>query len=164
MNKNIIRLGIGILFLLVSLSIAWIVTVGQAAETAQSAKQSEQATTGELHQLLKARYDIAASLLEIEEKRFNERRGTLLNVFEAARRVRDSAMELTGTPTERLAALTKYLAVTRRLEDSMNSVVEKGVAPSSDRELARYLRLDAEIALLQTKLQKSGAGKTTEGG
>ena len=157
MNTNVIRLNIGILALLASLPIAWIVTAGRAAETGQSAKQSEHATAGELRQLLTARYNIAASLLEIEEKRLNEGRSTLRSVYEAGRRVRDSAMELTGEPAERLAALTKYLAITHRLEDSMNRVVEKGVAPSSDRELARYLRLDAEIALLRVKLQGSGA-------
>jgi hypothetical protein len=78
-----------------------------------------------------------------------------MNVYEAARRVRDSAMELTAEPAEQLTALTKYLAVTKRVEESMNRVVEKGVAPSSDRELARYLRLDAEIALLRVKLQEN---------
>ena len=157
MNTNVIRLNIGILALLVSLPIAWLVTAGRAAETANSAKQSEQTTAVELHQLLKARYEIAASLLEIEEKRLNEKRATLMRVYEAARRVRDSAMELTAESAEQLAALTKYLAVTRRLEDSMNRVVEKGAVPTSDRELARYLRLDAEIALLRVKLQGSGA-------
>ena len=148
MNTNVIRLNIGILALLVSLPIAWLVTAGRAAETANSAKQSEQTTAGELHQLLKARYEIAASLLEIEEKRLNEKRATLMSVYEAARRVRDSAMELTAEPAEQFAALTKY---------SMNRVVEKGAVPTSDRELARYLRLDAEIALLRVKLQGSAA-------
>lgn len=157
MSTNITRLNIGAIALLLSLPIAWIITAGHAAETAQSGKQSEQATTGDLRQLLKARYDIAASLLEIEEKRLNEGKSTLLNVYESARRVRDSATELTGAPAEQLAALTKYLAITRRVEDSMNRVVAKGAAPPSDRELARYLRLDAEIALLRAKLQASGA-------
>jgi hypothetical protein len=45
----------------------------------------------------------------------------------------------------------------------MNRVVEKDVAPSSDRELARYLRLDAEIALPRVKLQGGGAPKEAEG-
>ena len=131
------------------------VIASRAAETPPSINPSEHATAGELHQLLKARYDIAANLLESEEKRLNEGRSTLMSVYEAARRVRDSAMELTAEPAEQHAALTKYLAVTRRLEESMNRMVEKGVAPSSDGELARFLRLDAEIALLRVKLQES---------
>jgi hypothetical protein len=81
----------------------------------------------------------------------------MMSVYEAARRLRDSAMELTAERAEQLAALTKYLAITRRLEEEMGRVVEKGAAPASDRELARYLRLDAEIVLLRVKLQGSGA-------
>ena len=155
MKTNVKRLIFGIPFLLVSIPIAWMVIASRAAETPPSTNPSEHATAGDLHQLLKARYDIAANLLESEEKRLNEGRSTLMNVYEAARRVRDSAMELTAEPAEQLAALTKYLAVTRRVEESMNRVVEKGVAPSSDRELARYLRLDAEIALLRVKLHEN---------
>ena len=157
MSTNVKRINIGILFLLISLPIAWIVTASRAAETTQSAKQSEHATAADLSQLLKTRYDIAARLLESEEKRLNGGRATLMTVCEAARRVRDSAMELTAEPAEQLAALTKYLAVIRRLEDSINKTAEKGVMASSDRELARYLRLDAEIALLRVKLHGSGA-------
>ena len=157
MNKNAIRLSVGTLFLLVSLTAAWIVTAGRAAETLQSAKQPKQATAEELHQLLRARYDIAAGLLEIEEKRLDQGKSTLMNVWEAARRVGDSAKDLTGAPAEQLTALTKYLAVTRRLEDGMNKVVERGAEPPSAKALARYLRLDAEIALLRMQLQGGGA-------
>jgi len=154
MNRNVTRPNVGIMLLLVSLPIAWLVTTGRAAETARNAKPLEQATAGELQQLLKARYDIAANLLDIEEKRLNEGKSTLRSVYEAARRVRDSAVELTGDRSEQIAALTKYLAVTRRLEDGVNKVVEAGAATPSDQELARYLRLDAEIALLRAKQQK----------
>ncbi len=153
MSMNVIRLNIRILVLLVSLAIAWVVTAGRAAETPRSTKQPDHATAGELRRLLKARYEIAANLLEIEEKRLNEGKSTLRSVYEAARRVRDSAVELTGDRAEQIAALTKYLAVAHRLEDSVNKVVEVGAATPSDRELARYLRLDAEIALLRAKQQ-----------
>jgi hypothetical protein len=155
MKTNVKRLTFGILFLLISIPIVWTVIASRAAETSPSINPSEHATAGELHQLLKARYDIAANLLDSEEKRLEDGRATLKSVYEAARRVRDSAMELTAEPAEQLAALTKYLAVTRRVEESMNRVVDQGVAPSSDRELARYLRLDAEIALLRVKLHES---------
>ncbi|MDA1277337.1 MAG: hypothetical protein O2960_25305 [Verrucomicrobia bacterium] len=137
-------------------------TTGRTAEITQSARQSENAEAGELNQLVKARYEIAASLLEFQEKRLNEGKGTLINVFEAAGRVRDSAMELTGEPAVRLAALSNYLAVTRRLEDSINRLVEKGVVPSSDRDLARYLRLEAQIALLRINPHGDRERKTKE--
>ncbi len=157
MNVNVMRLSIGIPCLLVSLSVAWIVTAGRAAESARSPKPSEQAVTGELRQLLEARYDIAASLLVAEEKRLHGGYCTVTDVQEAARRVRDSALELMDEPAVQLAALTNYLAVTRRLEDLVNRRAERGTATLSDKELARYFRLDAEIALLRTKLQGGGA-------
>ncbi len=154
MKANVIRRNIGMLFLLVLVPIVWMVAAGRAAETAPGSKPPEQATAGELQRLLKERYEVAANLLDVEEKRLDEGKSTLRNVYEAARRVRDSALELTGDRAEQIAALTKYLAVTRRLEDSVNKVVEAGAATSSDKELARYLRLDAEIALLRAKQQK----------
>jgi hypothetical protein len=153
MNVNVMRLSIGIPCLLVSLSIAWIVTAGRAAESARSPKPSEQAITGELRQLLKARYDIAAGLLVAEEKRLERGNSTVTDVHQAACRVRDSALELMDEPAKQLAALTDCLAVARRLEDLVNHRVEKGTATMSDKELARYFRLDAEIALLRIKRQ-----------
>jgi hypothetical protein len=157
MSAHSIRLNLGILFLLISLLAAWIATDGRAAETTQSAKQPAPPTVGELHQLLKARYAAAVSLLEIEEKRLEQGKSSLMKVWEAARRVGDSARELTGEPAEQLKALTTYLAVTCRLEEETNKAVALGAAPPSDKELARYLRLDAEIALLRARLQEGGA-------
>jgi hypothetical protein len=157
MNANARRLNIGILFILISLPAAWIVTGGRAAETAPSARQPSQPTLGELHQLLKARYAAATTLLEVEEKRLEQGKSSLMKVCEAARRVADSAKELTGDPAEQLNALSKYLAATRRLEEETDKAVKMGAAPPSDKELARYLRLDAEITLLRTRLQSEGA-------
>jgi hypothetical protein len=102
-----------------------------------------------LNDLLTARYDSARRLLETEEKRLHEGHSTLRSVCEAARRVRDSAIELPLPPDERRAALASYVDLTRRLEESVSRVVEKGMAPASDKDLASYLRLDAEIALLR---------------
>jgi hypothetical protein len=53
-----------------------------------------------------------------------------------------------------LAALTNYVAVTRRLEARVDKATAQGAAPPSDRERARYIRLDAEIMLLRTGLRK----------
>ena len=157
MNMNVRRLSTGIPCLVVSLSIAWMVAAGGAAESAPSPKPPQQTRTGELRQLLKERYDIAANLLAMEEKKLDGGRSTVTNVHEAARRVRDCALELMDAPAEQLAALTNYLAVTQRLEDSVNNAAEKGMASLADKELARYFRLDAEIALLRIKRQEAGA-------
>ncbi len=109
----------------------------------------------ELDQLLKTRYDTAKALLDREEKRLNEGVTTIGRVCEAARWVRDSAIELPLGTQERLAALTNYVVLTRRLEASVDNATAHGAAPLSDRESPRYLRLDAEIMLLRTELRDS---------
>lgn len=106
-----------------------------------------------LNELLKARFQTATNLLTLEERRLEEGRATLLQVCEAARRVRDSALELPVSPGERIAALRNYVAITTRLENSISEAVEKGASPLSERESARYLRLDAQIALARAELQ-----------
>ncbi len=107
----------------------------------------------ELDRLLKARYETAKTLLDLEENRLREGVTTLGHVYDAARWVRDSAVELPVSAQERLAALTNYVAVTRRLEASVDRATAQGMAPPSDREWARYVRLDAEIMLLRTELR-----------
>jgi len=81
----------------------------------------------------------------------------MMNLYEASCRLRDSAIELSSKPEEQLEALRNHLAVTRRLEESVNKAVETGVAPVLDKDFARYLRLDAEIALLRAKRQATRA-------
>jgi hypothetical protein len=105
----------------------------------------------ELDQLLKKRYETARKLLELEEARLREGITTLGRVCDAARWVRDSAIELPAQADERLTALNNYVALARRLEESVDKAAQRGMAPPSDREFARYLRLDAEIALLRSR-------------
>lgn len=126
-----------------------------APELVPQATATERGGREELNQLLKARYETAKSLLDLEEKRLGEGVTTLGHVCDAARWVRDSAVELPVSAQERLAALTNYVAVTRRLEASVDRVTAQGAAPPSDRERARYIRLDAEIMLLRTELRDS---------
>jgi hypothetical protein len=146
-STDLMRLILTTLLLLVLAALAG----DLCSHAADAGRQAPPITADELKQLLIARYQAASALLEIDEKRLNEGRTTLTEVCEAGRRVRDAAMELTGEPEEQVAALTKYLAVTRRLENSVAVVVEGGLAPPSDRELARYIRLDAEIALFRSR-------------
>jgi hypothetical protein len=117
------------------------------------AAAAERSEREELDQLLKARYQTAKSLLELEENRLREGVTTLGRVCDAARWVRDSAVELPVSTQERLAALTNYVGVTRRLEASTDRATARGALAPADRERARYVRLDAEIMLLQTELR-----------
>jgi hypothetical protein len=133
--------------LLIFMAAVVLAMAAPAGPTQRPAQPQE--NSGELSRLLTARYETARRLLEIEEALLKDGRATLFTICEAARRVRDSALELSSGAEARRAALTNYLAVTRRLEESVSRVVESGRAPTSDKELALYLRLDAEIALLR---------------
>jgi hypothetical protein len=118
------------------------------------ATAAENAPQEELDGLLKARYDTAKALLDMEERRLRDGVTTLGHVCETARWVRDSAVELPISTQERFGALTNYVNLTRRLEASVERAAAQGAAPPSDRESARYLRLDAEITLLRSELRK----------
>ena len=126
-----------------------------APELVPQAIAAERGGREELDLLLKARYETAKSLLDLEEKRLREGVTTIGRVCDATRWVRDSALELPVSAQERLAALTNYVAVTRRLEASVDKATAQGVVPPSDREWSRYVRLDAEIMLLRTGLRDS---------
>jgi hypothetical protein len=122
-------------------------------EISQQATAAQHGGQEELNQLLKSRYETARALLDLEEKRLNEGVTTIRRVCETARWVRDSALELPVTAQERLTALTNYVALTRRLEASVDNATTHGATAPADRDSARYMRLDAEIVLLRTELQ-----------
>lgn len=153
MKTNAKTLKFALIVLGTALLAGWMVTLSRAAGGAQTPRLSRQETDGDLRRLVEARYDCARRLLAFEEQRLKEGGSSLVSVCEASRRVRDAALELTNNPEAQLAALTNHLAVTRRLEESVNRAAEKGAAPFSDKEFARYLRLDAEITLLRAKRQ-----------
>ena len=135
---------------------AWYSGSGPAPELAAQATAAEQDRRSELNRLLKTRYETARTLLDLEERRLREGVTSVGRVCDTARWVRDSALELPASMQERLAALTNYVAVTRRLEESVDRATAKGALPPSEREWARYIRLDAEVMLLRTEL---GDGK-----
>ena len=126
-----------------------------APELVPQATAAERGGREELDQLLKARYETAKSLLDLEEKRLREGVTTLGRVCDAARWVKDSALELPVSARERMGALTNYLAVTRRLEENADHAAAQGALAPADQERARYIRLDAEVALLRTELGDS---------
>ncbi len=128
---------------------------GSPPELLPQATAAERGGQQELDRLLKARYETAKTLLNLEEKRLREGVTTLGRVCDAARWVKDSALELPVNAQERMGALTNYLAVTRRLEESADHAAAQGVLPPADQERARYIRLDAEVTLLRTELGDS---------
>ncbi len=130
----------------------WCSGFSPAPKLVPQATAAERGNRQELDRLLKARYETAKNLLDLEQKRLREGVTTLGRVCDAARWVRDSAVELPVTAKERLAALTNYVALTRRLEESVQRAAANGAMSPSDKESARYMRLDAEVILLRTEL------------
>jgi hypothetical protein len=128
---------------------------GSAPELMPQATAAGRGGRQELDRLLKARYETAKTLLSLEEKRLVEGVTTLERVCDAARYVKDSAVELPVSTQERLGALTNYVAVTRRLEESADHAAARGALAPADQERARYMRLDAEVTLLRTELRDS---------
>ena len=118
--------------------------------------RAEAINVSQLRTLLTARYETAAKLLNLEEKRLGQGVTTLAHVCEVARWVRDSAAELPGTPTDRAQALSNYFALTTRLEASIDRAVEAGAASAADKQSAHYLRLDAEVTLARANLNQTG--------
>ncbi len=133
----------------------WYSGGGSVPELVPPAAAAERGDRQELDRLLKARYETAKTLLNLEEKRLREGVTTLGRVCDAARWVKDSAVELPISTQERMGALTNYLAVARRLEESVAQAAAKGALAPADRERARYIRLDAEVTLLRTQLGDS---------
>jgi len=133
----------------------WYSDGGPASALVPQATAAEPGARQELDRLLQARYETAKDLLDLEEKSMREGVTTLWRACDAARWVRDSAVELPVGVQERLAALTNYVALVRRLEEGVARATAKGMLPQSDRERVRYLRLDAEVVLLRTELRDS---------
>ncbi len=133
----------------------WYSSGGPAPELVSQATAAERGGRQELDRLLKARYETAKTLLDFEEKRLREGVTTLTRVCDAARWVRDSAIELPVSAQERVAALTNYVAVTRRLQESVKQAEANGALAPADGERARYMRLDAEVILLRTQFPES---------
>lgn len=131
--------------------VLWSAAGQRAPAIATSGTALEPGSRDELNQLLKTRYETASKLLQMEEQRLRQGVTTLGHVCDVARWVRDSAIELPGSTEERAAALTNYVTLTRRLEESLDRAAERGAAALVDREAARYLRLDAEVTLLRLK-------------
>ena len=103
MKRNARRLSSVIALIAVSLLATWgRMTGGAAANLSAAVPVSSREDT--LAQLLNARYQSATRLLEAEEIRLNDGRSTLMSVCDAARRVRDSAIELPTGPEERVQA------------------------------------------------------------
>lgn len=145
------------MILLVMLPAGWAAAAGRGPGDAQGNKPPQPEADAELHRLLKARYESAAKMLQIEEERLRFGKSTMAVICEAWRLVADSFIELPVSPQERVTMLGKYVGVMQALEADTVARVRFGKAVERDVAYAQYLRADAEIKWLRAKRQASAA-------
>jgi len=146
-----------IAMLLALLLPGWAARAGEGPGDTQGKKPPQPEADAELNQLLKARYETAAKLLQTEETRVKFGKSTMAEVYEAWRFVVDSFVELPVSPEERIAMLAKYVGLMKALEADTVVRVRVGKAEERDVMRAQYLRADAEIRWLRAKRQATVA-------
>jgi hypothetical protein len=109
----------------------------------------------ELTRLLKERYRTAAE--EVATVAFHVVQGvgdtsaSLQRLSDAESRASRAALELCQTSAQRIAVLQKVLEARKRTEAYCKERYEAGADPAYALPLARYERLEAEIALVRAK-------------
>jgi hypothetical protein len=104
-----------------------------------------------LRKLLVARFNAAVAEVQSLHEEYTAGKIRLDEMFDATRRVLDSDQELYDRPADRLRLLEQYLEVAREVERIAELRHEGGKSPASERERARYYRLDAEIRVLRAR-------------
>ncbi len=143
------KINVAFFILIVALLAGWQVIVIRSAEHSTDPALGKKEKTDQLLQLLQSRYDSALKIYQIEESLVGMGRSTLFNLCEAARRVRDASLELFPTREAQIEAHNRYCQIVRRFEESVSKSAEAGAVPKTDKELANYMRCDAEISLLK---------------
>jgi hypothetical protein len=113
----------------------------------------------ELRKLLKERYNAAVAEMRARYRQLESGGGTLEDVFGAARKVLRSELALSDKPANRIAVRAKYLELEQAAEKVATTRHQAGKLSDAELAAARYLRLDAEIKLLQAKKAKPAPGK-----
>jgi hypothetical protein len=81
-----------------------------------------------------------------------------VDVFvEPVQRLVQAGLEVDDTPAEKIALLTRYVELTKSVEDLAQARVEAGQATPADLHQARYRRLSAEIQLLRAEREADRA-------
>jgi len=141
----------------VMLLTGWAAAADRGPGDAQGGKPPQAQADAEWNRLLKARYESAARLLQIEEARVRVGKSTMTDVYEAWRFVVDSFVELPVSAEERIGMLAKYVGLMQALEADTVTRVRFGKAEERDVARAQYLRADAEIRWLRAKRQATVA-------
>jgi hypothetical protein len=105
----------------------------------------------DLEKLLKGRFNEAVGVLTLRVQTYQAGRGTFEQVFEAARHVLRSELDLTEKQAEQVAVREKFLTLAKELERIAKLRFEAGQVPKDEVHTAAYWRIDAEIQLVKAK-------------
>ncbi|TWT34747.1 hypothetical protein Enr8_21610 [Blastopirellula retiformator] len=111
------------------------------------------ADADQLQKLVVERFNTAVTELKIAKKQYESGIVAIEDLIDPATRVRDSSLELTDDPQEKIANLKCFLEFAQYSEKIALSKFESGTAPPGAFEAAKYLRLDTEILLLRLQRQ-----------
>jgi hypothetical protein len=107
----------------------------------------------ELQELLIARSNAALAELQAQFGRQELTIGRIATdlPFDAVRRWRDSALELSEQPTDQMVIRLQTLEIARYFEAILEAKEKAGTAKVADVQMAHYFRIDAEIQVLKAK-------------
>jgi hypothetical protein len=106
---------------------------------------------GELRRLMKERYNAAVQGARGRWQEFLAGRCSLDGLLPSARQVLDAGLPLNDRAADRIALLAQFAELARDVEKVAQARHQAGQIPITEAAQARYLRLDAEIRLLQAR-------------
>lgn len=102
-----------------------------------------------LQRLLVERFNTAVAELQMAKRMYDHGVVPFGNLVEPAIHVRDSGLELSDDPQEKIAHLKRFLEFAQLNEKTVQQRYETGTVTPDTVQSAKYLRLDTEIVLLR---------------
>ena len=130
-----------------TLSVSWALT----GTCADSPKAAADQTNGKPFITLTESHEQALEALRAERRKLKEGRSTVFQVFGAITQLRDAELQMSSTTEQLIAALARYSALLRYLEEAESGKVTSG--PIDEFQLRKW-REDAD-ALLELEKHKA---------
>jgi hypothetical protein len=114
-----------------------------------------------LVELLKERYNVALEGLQESYRDYKKHITEIDTVFDAARRVADSRLDMAQTPDEKLTVNKRILETLAELEEIYRGRIETLGGGESDLIRIRLARLTAEVEILRLEREIAQAAEQT---
>lgn len=108
----------------------------------------------ELSKKQKERHNAAVDLLQARVDEYRSGSREIGAVFEAARMVAESKLDLADSPEARVRTLEQTFHVAKLIEARLQTQLDKGFGSKGDLARARLARLSVEVELLRAKGDK----------